>query len=322
MQTTLTAAIIIPTYNRPDELAACVASILGQERLPAEVIIVDDGATAPPAVEASFREAGIKYTYIRKDCPGLTESRIAGVRAATSDIIMFLDDDVELYPGYVTEVLRLFESDPAHEVGGVGGCTGDDDIPQTFSRWLRFILEFIFRNTGKREGRVLRSGFCTDFGTTWWPLRKLTDVQFLPGAASSYRREVFDVCAFTPEYRKFALGEDKFFSHEVSLHYRLLYSPWARLDHHEARAMRPDKFRWGHMFMLGRYYFFRRFVRHHWWDWLFFWYAAFGSLFVRTLMGLSSRNRANREEAKGVLAACREILSGSVPQLGSKCSGG
>ena len=36
-------SIIIPTYNSPEELQNCLASILEQTVLPGEIIIVDDG---------------------------------------------------------------------------------------------------------------------------------------------------------------------------------------------------------------------------------------------------------------------------------------
>ena len=40
----LTISVVIPTYRRPQDLAACLDSILGQSVMPLEVIVVDNEA--------------------------------------------------------------------------------------------------------------------------------------------------------------------------------------------------------------------------------------------------------------------------------------
>jgi glycosyltransferase involved in cell wall biosynthesis len=41
-------SIIIPTYNRPQQLAVCLQSLARQDYPHFEVIVVDDGSQTPP----------------------------------------------------------------------------------------------------------------------------------------------------------------------------------------------------------------------------------------------------------------------------------
>jgi len=100
----LRTSVIIPTYNRPDDLEKCVESIIIQTVRPDELIIVDDGDLQKQPLQQSCEEAGIGYIYFRKDKPGLTASRNAGIKLAGGDIVFFFDDDVVLFPDYVEQI--------------------------------------------------------------------------------------------------------------------------------------------------------------------------------------------------------------------------
>ena len=79
----LDISIIIPTYNRPEELRNCLASILEQTVLPGELIIVDDGNLEQIPLAGKLAKASIKVLYHKKDTPGLTASRNVGIGLAT-----------------------------------------------------------------------------------------------------------------------------------------------------------------------------------------------------------------------------------------------
>ena len=104
--------LIIPTYNRPKLIKDCIESILVQTRLPDELIVVDDGDLDEIPLEFQCIQAGIALRYIKKDVPGLTESRNAGVRIATGDIIFFLDDDVILDREYIDQIMVVYMKMP------------------------------------------------------------------------------------------------------------------------------------------------------------------------------------------------------------------
>jgi glycosyltransferase involved in cell wall biosynthesis len=93
-------SVVIPVYNGARFLGEALASALGQDLPPLEVIVVDDGSTdATAAVAAGF--AGV--TYLRQENAGVAVARNTGIAAARGELIALLDaDDV-----WLPEKLRL-----------------------------------------------------------------------------------------------------------------------------------------------------------------------------------------------------------------------
>lgn len=85
---------IIPVYNVEDFLRECVDSILCQTYLDYEIILVDDGSTDQSgAICDSYAAQYDKITVIHQNNAGPSEARNTGVKAATTDYIIFLDSD-------------------------------------------------------------------------------------------------------------------------------------------------------------------------------------------------------------------------------------
>lgn len=309
----LSATVIIPTYHRPHDLAVCLGSLLAQSRKPQELIIVDDGALPHIPLAAELEGAGIRLIYRRKEVPGLTRSRNLGISLASGDVIFFLDDDVELFPDYLERIMALFEADPEEEVGGVGGWIVNTP-PMTRGRWLRFWLDLLLLNTGMREGRVLPSGFCVDFGTTPFPPSRMAEVEFLPGGASAFRRGVFDLFRFSEAYQGYGLGEDKDFTYRLSRRQRLLLEPAARLHHYVSPQMRFDRRQRGREAILSRHRFFQDYLADRWWHRVAFWWAIGGYLLVRTLIWLVGRKPEHQEQVAGMVEGIGTILRGNGPE--------
>lgn len=83
-------SVVIPTFNRSELLRRAVASVLAQERVSCEVIIVDDGSTPPVALDAFQSEV----TVIRNEGEGgVAAARNLGARYARAEWLAFLDDD-------------------------------------------------------------------------------------------------------------------------------------------------------------------------------------------------------------------------------------
>ncbi len=309
---TLTATVIIPTYHRPHELEVCLKSLLRQTLLPTEIIVVDDGHLPGPPLSAEIEKAGIAYLYLKKDKPGLTESRNAGVAAASGEIIFFLDDDVELYPEYLEKILEVYENDAREEIAGVGGKIANAK-PMTFLRTLRWLVNVLFLNSGFREGKILPSGFCVDDGATPFRSNATRDVDFLSGGASSFRSWVFNDMSFTDGYRSVALGEDKDFTGRLSRRHRLVFVPAARLNHYEAPKMRPAKREWGRKIILGRYLFLKAVVGPKWWRWVCFYYALAGYLLIRLGIALVRCDASEYGHVAGIVEALGLIVRRRVP---------
>lgn len=92
---------------------------LAAQTLPAsewEFILVDNASVPPLAPDLSWHPGA---RIIRETTPGLTPARLAGIRAATGDILVFVDDDNVLDPGHLSAVRQEFSSRP--RLGAAGG---------------------------------------------------------------------------------------------------------------------------------------------------------------------------------------------------------
>jgi GT2 family glycosyltransferase len=308
-------SVIIATYNRPDDLRACIESLLKQSTLPQELIIVDDGALASVPLEAECTAAGIHCVYRRKDGnPGLTRSRNIGIDLAKGDIFLFLDDDAILSEDFIRHLVALYESDPEHKIGGVGGVITNHK-PVTLGRRLRYWMDIPLLNSGLVEGHVLPSGFFTSYGTTGKPETTLRDVDFLSGSAMSYRREVCRELRFDEEhFSQYSYGEDKDYSYRVSLKWRLLLHPEMRYLHMEAKSMRPNVERMGYMYVVSRYLLFSRYLKQSIGNRLAFAYALAGYILVRSLITVLSPHKLGQEltRMRGIFRGTRAIMGGDL----------
>ena len=97
-------SIIVPVYNRPDEVDELLASLCEQEVKDFEVIIVEDGSSVPcDEVCRKYSERlDLKYFLKRNSGPG--QSRNYGAKRASGEWLIVLDSDVVLPKGYLTAV--------------------------------------------------------------------------------------------------------------------------------------------------------------------------------------------------------------------------
>jgi glucosyl-dolichyl phosphate glucuronosyltransferase len=305
-------SVIIPTFNRPAELKNCIRSLLDQSEKPTELIIIDDGNLAEPPLQKECTEKGIYYLYIKKEKPGLAASRNVGAKVAQGDIIFYFDDDVILSSKYIEEVLQVYEEDEAKSFGGVEGVMSNIK-PLTASQQFRKIFHMIFLTVGLKEGKVLPSGFVTDYGTKGVPLEKVQEVDFFHGYAMSFRKEIFQEFSFDEKkYQRYGLGEDQDFSYRVSKKYKLIVTPRARLLHLESEKMRPDQERIGRNLIIHRFIFFRDQVKKGCWSWVLFCYALMGFVFLRAILVPFSLDKEKLRRAKGILKGVHDILLGKA----------
>ncbi len=98
------AAIIVPTQNRPDYLDVALASIVPQAaEHGAELIVVDDGPSE--ATQAVARRHGARCIAHDRS-RGLNAARNSGIAATSAELLVFVDDDVEVAPGWLGALLR------------------------------------------------------------------------------------------------------------------------------------------------------------------------------------------------------------------------
>lgn len=110
-----TIAALIPVYNKRPHVEAAIRSVLAQTRPVDEIIVVDDASTdGSREVVEGFDDPRIRL--LRRDTPGPGgyAARNAGIRAARSDWIAFLDADDAWYDRHLEDVAGLIaEADMA-----------------------------------------------------------------------------------------------------------------------------------------------------------------------------------------------------------------
>lgn len=109
-------SIVIPTYRRPERLAACLQSLasLDYPRDRFEVIVVDDGNDAP--VEAP--SAPLELTVMTQPHAGPATARNSGAARARGDYVAFTDDDCMAEAGWLRGLAARFAEVPDHAIGG------------------------------------------------------------------------------------------------------------------------------------------------------------------------------------------------------------
>jgi glycosyltransferase involved in cell wall biosynthesis len=106
MAARLSATVVISTYNRAEFLPEAIECLLDQTRVPDEIIVVDDGSTDnTPEVLAGYGNA---IRVIRQHNQGVSAGRNVGIRAASNDLIAFLDSDDTLAPESIEKRMSVF----------------------------------------------------------------------------------------------------------------------------------------------------------------------------------------------------------------------
>ncbi len=238
-QTTLSVAVVIPTKNRPDDLDITVQTLLAQTVLPQQVIIVDqssgdEGQTRVrdrfAALDPATRDR-ISLSYLRDTTlGGLTAARNRALREVHSDIVLFLDDDVELEADFIHEILAAYERCPG-ATGVSGIITSYSPPPLAFRCWTRVFS---------------RGPFHDDRQPVYWNSRNLASrslvrVTRLGGGLMSFRMTAIAGCWFDENLTGACPGEDVEFTARLGAGAVLLIAPGARLIHKQTPVQRSGE---------------------------------------------------------------------------------
>lgn len=102
-------AIVIPCYKQAHFLGDAIESALTQTHPAAEIIVIDDGSPDDVA-GVTARYPGVRY--IRQRNQGLSAARNTGIRATSSEYLIFLDSDDRLLPHAVQRGVEHLSARP------------------------------------------------------------------------------------------------------------------------------------------------------------------------------------------------------------------
>ena len=118
LQASLRLSVIIPTRDRPLLLRQAVASAL--TALPfgqGEVIVIDDHSKRPATNVLADMAVPQLRTALNMKLPGPAGARNSGVSMAGGNVVMFLDDDDLLVPGYADWAMKFTAANPTFQFG-------------------------------------------------------------------------------------------------------------------------------------------------------------------------------------------------------------
>ena len=219
--------VIIPTYHRPEPLAACLAALAGSRypRQLFEVVVVDDGGEVDlRPVIASFPFSGVRLLRQQRRGPGA--ARNTGARAARGRWLAFTDDDCLPEPDWLPALATQLEADPER---AVGGHTFNQLVNNPYSSASQLLIDYLYAHYNTPGGGEAR--FLT------------TNNLAVPAAL------FHAIGGFDETYTRAASEDREFCSHWLQRGHRLHYTPAARVGH--AHPLDAASF-WRQHFQYGR----------------------------------------------------------------------
>ena len=111
-------SLIIPVYNRPDEVDELLASLEAQTLKDFEVVVVEDGSTIPCLNIVNEHASRLALRYFQKENSGPGQSRNYGAERSQGEYLIVLDSDCVLPQGYLQAVDEELERRPSDAFGG------------------------------------------------------------------------------------------------------------------------------------------------------------------------------------------------------------
>ena len=144
-------SIIVPVYNRPDEVDELLQSLCEQTVKDFEVIIVEDGSVKP-CKDVCNKYAGIlSLHYYAKENSGPGQSRNYGAERANGEYVIILDSDVVLPSGYLQAIEEELAQQPCEAFGGPDAAHPDFTPVQ---KAISYSMTSFFTTGGIRGGKA------------------------------------------------------------------------------------------------------------------------------------------------------------------------
>lgn len=144
-------SIIVPVYNRIDEVSDLLKSVEVQTSDDFEIIIVEDGSSQPCESVCDSYSGKMRIRYFYKDNEGRSIARNYGMERADGDYFVFVDSDCILPPDYIENLSRSLDQQPTDCFGG------PDAAHESFSdlqKAINYSMTSFLTTGGIRGGKV------------------------------------------------------------------------------------------------------------------------------------------------------------------------
>lgn len=167
------ASVVIPTYNRKAILEKTLRAITDQS-VPAddyEVIVVDDGSTdgTGQMVQDLYPNGNVRYAYQKNS--GRSRARNHGINLAQGEIVIFIDSDIVVTPGFIAAHLAGHAENPRAIVNGfvINTSNFDDPTSEPLKLTDHSRASFATGNSSVRKKFLLEAGlFDEEFNQYGW----------------------------------------------------------------------------------------------------------------------------------------------------------
>lgn len=143
-------SVIIPVYNRPDEVDELLQSLVSQSLKDFEVIVVEDGSSVPcEGVVNKYRDK-LDVHYYSKPNSGPGQTRNYGAERSKGEFLLILDSDCILPEGYLQAIEDELHREEADAFGG------PDRAHDSFTRVqkaINYAMTSFFTTGGIRGGK-------------------------------------------------------------------------------------------------------------------------------------------------------------------------
>jgi glycosyltransferase involved in cell wall biosynthesis len=150
-------SLVIPVYNRPNEIKELLESLVVQDfKYPFEIIIVEDGSTITCKAIVEAYENRLNLLYFFKENSGPGDSRNFGMKHAKGDYFLIFDSDCILPKNYLSTVSNALSKDFVDCFGG------PDQAMDSFSdiqKAINFTMTSFLTTGGIRGGSEKLSRF-------------------------------------------------------------------------------------------------------------------------------------------------------------------
>ena len=149
-------SVIVPVFNRPDEISDLLASLASQSDSGFETVIVEDGSTIPCREQCEAYAGRLSLKYFYKDNEGRSIARNYGMDRAGGDYFIFVDSDCILPPDYIARLREALGETPADCFGG------PDAAHESFTdtqKAINYSMTSFLTTGGIRGGKVHMENF-------------------------------------------------------------------------------------------------------------------------------------------------------------------
>ena len=144
-------SVIVPVYNRIDEVDDLLKSLSEQSCKDFEAVIVEDGSSQPckDVISKYADKVNVKYYY--KENEGRSIARNYGLDRATGDYFIFFDSDCVIPPDYFKTLSAALDRNP---VDCFGGPDAAHESFSTTQKAINYSMTSFLTTGGIRGGKV------------------------------------------------------------------------------------------------------------------------------------------------------------------------